>query len=56
MVEIVMLACIFYASVVNEYPGPKTYTSKELYQEKLRTGNYMNVQEIDYHFTDEPQG
>lgn len=50
IVEFIMLMGLFYATVGSEYPGPKTYTSQELYQQKLQEGNLMNVQKIDYFF------
>lgn len=50
IIEFIMLMGIFYGTAVNEYPGPKTYTSQELYQQKLKDGNLMNVQQIDYFF------
>ena len=50
MIEFIMLMGLFYSTAVSEYPGPKTYTSKELYQQKLKEGNLMNVQKIDYFF------
>ena len=48
IVEFIMLMGLFYATQ-NEYPH-NTYTSQELYQQKLKEGNLMNVQQIDYFF------
>lgn len=47
MIEIIMIIGLFYGAVVNEYPGPKTQTSQELYQQKKAEGNYMNVLETN---------
>lgn len=47
MIEILMIFGLFYGTIVNEYPGPQTKTSQDIYREKLEEGNYMNVQEVD---------
>jgi hypothetical protein len=52
MIEVIFIAGLAFGLLQDK---PKTYTSKELYEQKLVEGNYMNVQKIDYFFTDEPQ-
>lgn len=46
MVELLLIFGLFYGTIVNEYPGPKTKTSQDIYKEK-KENNPMNVQEVD---------
>ena len=52
MIEVLFIAGLAFGLLQDK---PKTVTSKEIYQQKIDEGNYMNVQKLDYFFSDEPQ-